>query len=127
MTDRLFLDTHAVIWLAEGQSNKFSHKGHDLLSKRRLLISPMVRLELNYLKQKLRFNEEPDVTLAMLRDQINLQVDELPLNTIIGTSLNMNWTRDVFDLLITAQAKYYNCPLLTKDRKITAYYQKAKW
>lgn len=127
MTDRIFLDTHAVIWLAEGKSEKFSLKGNDLLSKKKLLISPIVRLELNYLRQKLRFMEEPDVTLAMLRDQVNLQVDELPFNTIVGTAMKMSWTRDVFDLLITAQAKYYDCLLLTKDGKITKNYEKAIW
>lgn len=87
----------------------------------------MVRLELNFLKQKLRFVEEPDVTLAMLRDQVGLQIDDLSFNAIIGTSMKLNWTRDVFDLLITAQAKYYDCPLLTKDRMITAHYDKAVW
>ncbi len=127
MTDRIFLDTHAVIWLAEGKSEKFSLKSHDLLSKNKLLISPMVRLELFYLQQKLRFNEAPDVTLAMLGERINLQVDELPFNSLIGSSLQIGWTRDVFDLLITAQAKFYNCPLLTKDRIITANYSQAVW
>ena len=127
MIRKLFLDTHAVIWLAEGRIEKFTDNGIKELSRSSLLISPMVRLELQFLHQKLKFLEAPDVTIALLNDKLNLQVDDLNFNSIVGVSMQAGWTRDVFDLLITAHAAYYDYPLLTKDRIISAHYKKAMW
>ncbi|MBT8221138.1 MAG: PIN domain-containing protein [Bacteroidia bacterium] len=127
MESRLFLDTHCIIWLAEGKSEMFSPLGVDLLNKHLLCISPIVRLELHFLYDKNRFFEQPDITINSLAEKINLKVDQLGFSQVIGEASQIKWTRDVFDLFITAQSQFHNSPLLTKDRNIRANYQKAIW
>jgi len=41
----MYLDTHAVAWLYEGQLKKFPQKLRIMMARSELLISPMVVLE----------------------------------------------------------------------------------
>jgi PIN domain nuclease of toxin-antitoxin system len=46
---------------------------------------------------------------------------------VIDAAVQMKWTRDPFDRLITAQAAVYKNILLTKDETIRKNYLKALW
>ncbi|WP_431705424.1 hypothetical protein [Geminocystis sp. CENA526] len=48
-------------------------------------------------------------------------------NLIINKSLTINWIRDPFDRIITANAHLNNDILLTKDHVILNNYIYAKW
>lgn len=52
----IYLDTHAVVWLYTNELHKFSKNTLKILESSNLLISPMVKLELEYLYQKGRIN-----------------------------------------------------------------------
>lgn len=127
MRNKLFLDTHSIIWLAEGKPEMFTANGIKLLNEFDLYISPMVRLELHFLYDRNRFFEQPEKTLSVLAEKINLRIDSLDFSKVIGQATQIKWTRDVFDLFIAAQCQFHNATLLTKNRIILANFSSACW
>ena len=51
MEDLIFLDTHVVVWLYAGDPELFSPEVRQDLEESELLISPIVSLELQYLRE----------------------------------------------------------------------------
>jgi PIN domain nuclease of toxin-antitoxin system len=49
MAAMIHLDTHAVVWLAAGELERFASSVRLLLEHAECAVSPMVRLELDYL------------------------------------------------------------------------------
>ena len=47
----IYIDTHIAVWLYAGEVEKFSDHAKDLLNDNDILISPIVRLELQYLHE----------------------------------------------------------------------------
>lgn len=45
------LDTHAVVWLYTGEVERFTKRGRALLDSERLVVSPIVELELTHLHE----------------------------------------------------------------------------
>jgi PIN domain nuclease of toxin-antitoxin system len=122
-----FLDTNAVIWLYQGEIEKFSESIKSRLEDHDLFISPLVKLELQHLYEIERIREKADKVTAQLYDQIGLQIHNIPLNVLIEHSLSESWTRDPFDRLITCHARIENGYLITRDQHIRANYNKALW
>ncbi|HAN74091.1 MAG TPA: transposase [Planktothrix sp. UBA8407] len=123
----IYLDTHVVVWLYAGLTDKLSDLAKSLINTHDLYISPMVRLELKYLYEIGRISEQPDPIIADLGDIIGLRICEQDFNKVIGYSLGLDWTRDPFDRLIVAHAAVNGNILLTKDNIILANYVQAKW
>ena len=48
----IYLDTHVVVWLYAGLTEKFSDPTRELINSHEITISPIVRLELQYLYEK---------------------------------------------------------------------------
>jgi PIN domain nuclease of toxin-antitoxin system len=63
--------------------------------------------------------------LDYLQKTIGLNIDEIPLNALIGISLNESWTRDPFDRIIVSHAKLKNTALITRDKIILKHYHRA--
>jgi len=55
----IYLDTHIVVWLYAGLSDRFSDLAKSLIDSHDLYISPMVRLELKYLNEIGRITASP--------------------------------------------------------------------
>ena len=123
----IYLDTHVVVWLYAGLSEKFTLRGVDLLENKQLLISPMVQLELQYLKEIQRISAESALIVETLAYSIGLQICQTSFAQIIAESITETWTRDPFDRLIVAQAKTRGAPLLTQDHLILEHYPRAVW
>jgi PIN domain nuclease of toxin-antitoxin system len=123
----IYLDTHVVVWLYAGLTDKLSDLAKLLINKHELYISPIVRLELQYLYEIGRIADESDMIQADLFNKIGLRVCEKAFNLIIGQALEINWTRDPFDRLIVGNALVNGKILLTKDKNILANYKKAQW
>ncbi len=49
----IYLDTHIVVWLFAGQIEKLSSRANVLLNENEILISPIIRLELQYLLESI--------------------------------------------------------------------------
>jgi PIN domain nuclease of toxin-antitoxin system len=123
----IYLDTHIVVWLHAGRLDMFSDKAELLLENEDLFISPIVQLELQYLREIERIRTDSALILETLRYSVGLDLCPLPFASVIVESLRQTWTRDPFDRLIVAQSIAGNAQLLTKDRMIHQHFSEAVW
>ncbi|MEJ2711162.1 MAG: PIN domain-containing protein [Anaerolineales bacterium] len=123
----IYLDTHIVVWLYAGLLEKFSQSVKTILNENELLISPIVRLELQYLYETERVTKPALVVVADLADRIGLRVCEKAFNAVISQAITMKWTRDPFDRLIVANAALNDNILISKDQNILEHYLHARW
>lgn len=123
----IFLDTNIVIWAFRGETHLLSGKVIHAIENNDLYISPMVKLELQYLYEIKRVKMTPQIVLDFLYKAIGLVVHDLSFDKMITTSLDVRWTRDPFDRIITSHAQTLDSVLLTKDEVIRAHYKKAVW
>lgn len=127
MENIIYLDTHVVIWLYEGKITMFSPTTRQLLHTNDLVISPLVQLELQYLWEVKRITENPEKIIQELGRKLGLEIKNCDLQNLILASLSLNWMRDPFDRLITAQAILHQRKLLTKDSEIRKNCKLAFW
>ncbi len=123
----IYLDTHAVIWLYSDTDKVFSEIAKEQMRNEDLFIAPMVRLEMQYLYEIGRLKTPPDVVLAYLNRAIGLKVFDADNTAIFDQAMKIEWTRDVFDRLIIAQAMADDVGIISKDRNILENYSKAIW
>jgi PIN domain nuclease of toxin-antitoxin system len=123
----IYLDTHVAAWLFAGRVDLFPPAVRTLLDENELLISPIVVLELQYLYEIQRTAEPARVVVESLEDKIGLKVCDQPFPPIIGTALDQQWTRDLFDRILVAHAALRESPLVTRDRTIRDHYPQAVW
>ncbi len=76
----------------------------------------MVEWELAYLKEVGKISIESTRIRGSLESEIALRFDETPFDRVVKESLSREWTRDPFDLTISATAIANKAKLLTKDR-----------
>ena len=123
----IYFDTHAVVAL---------YKDFDLLGQRarRLVrrqnqyaVSPIVRLELQFLYEIQQVRHSPRQILRHLEDAVGLAICSKPFASVIELAEGLGWTRDPFDRIIVAQASLDIDPLITKDASIHEHYRKAVW
>lgn len=120
------LDTHAVVWLVGGQTEKIGKEARSLIASAELLISPAVQLELQLLYEIGRVDAPADVATRQLV-ALNIQVATDPFDNVVSSALAESWTRDPFDRLIVAHARLLGATLLSRDRRITQAYPDTRW
>lgn len=124
----IYLDTHAVVWLAAFGPDRLGAEGRSRLETADdVRISPMVRLELEYLHELGRVTEPAVEVYERLAAAIGLRICDAPFFAVIREAERRSWTRDPFDRLIVAHAAVHDAPLLTKDRSIHDIYPPAFW
>jgi PIN domain nuclease of toxin-antitoxin system len=123
----IYLDTHVLLWLYEGLLMKLPKAARQAIDENDLLISPIVRLELQYLHEIKRSTKPAGTILADLGAQIGVSVCDLPFDQVVRKASEFSWTRDPFDRLIVAQSLCRNSRLLTKDRRIRKHAPLAFW
>lgn len=123
----IYLDTHIVVWLYAGLLEKFSQSVKTILNENEILISPIVRLELQYLFEIGRVKEPAHVIVADLADRIGIRICEKNFNAIVSQALLFSWTRDPFDRVIVANAALNDNILISKDRNIVEHYAHTRW
>ena len=127
MENLIYLDTHVVVWLYSARMDLLSEKATSEIESNNVLISPMVQLELHYLRETDRIVEASANIISRLTLKIGLQVCRKEFPPLVAKALEFNWTRDPFDRIITAQAAMDNAKLLTKDSSILSHYKYAVW
>lgn len=105
METMIFLDTHAVIWLYAGDVDRFSRRARQRLEVERLLISPMVLLEIQYLHELSRVSQGPALIVKELEKSLGLTVHTEDFERIMVAALAEAWTRDPFDRIIVPHAR----------------------
>jgi PIN domain nuclease of toxin-antitoxin system len=124
----IYLDTHVVAWLYARGGNALSAAAAEAIDGAdRVLISPMVRLELQYLFEIGRLGGPALPVLDELAVTVGLEVCELEFDAVVRAAEDQAWTRDPFDRLIVAQAARRDAPLVTKDQTIHDHYPRAVW
>ena len=121
----IYIDTHIVVWLYAGQIKKLSNQAKDLLNDNEIQISPIVRLELQYLNEIKRITAFANDILVGLSNSIGLTICSKNFNNIINSAMDLDWTRDPFDRIIVANAALNDNYLLTKDQTILENYSKS--
>lgn len=91
-----------------------------------LFISPIVRLELQYLYEVKRVRKTTDAIIADLSDRIGLSIDDRNFNAVVSQAVSIAWTSDPFDRLIVANAALNGNVLISKDQNIIAHYPHAR-
>ena len=123
----VYLDTNAVLFLYAGLTERISSAAKRAIDAGSLRISPMVLLEIQYLREVGKFKHRPDDVIAQLGKQIGLAVCNAAFAEVTLTATRMEWTRDPFDRMITAHASCQQAPLVSADQLIRANYERAIW
>ena len=113
------------MWLYAGKIKKLSEQAKELINDHEVIISPIVRLELQYLFEIQRITDEANQIIFDLSDRIGLKICDKSLHTIVSNALAISWIRDPFDRIIVANATVDRNILLTKDQNILGNYEKA--
>jgi PIN domain nuclease of toxin-antitoxin system len=127
MAAMTYLDTHVVVWLYAGMTERLPSSMRQRLNASDLYISPMVMLELQYLYEIGRTTEPGSAVVLELSQRIGLRVSEEPFHRVIALALQQTWTRDPFDRIIVGQAALQQHTLVTKDRAMRDHYPYAVW
>ncbi|MBC8509787.1 MAG: PIN domain-containing protein [Chloroflexi bacterium] len=123
----IYLDSHIVVWLYAGLVDKFSQPVKTLMNENEVFISPIVRLELQYLYEIQRIKDNANVIVADLSNRIGLQVCGKDFDTVVSRAMAVSWTRDPIDRLIVANAALQENALISKDQNILDHYAHARW
>lgn len=123
----IFLDTHLVVWLYGGFTEKIPDQVKKKIESEDLYISPMVLLELQFLFEINRITIPASKIYDDLHFRIALKTEDTSWGYIVKQSLSIDYTRDPFDRFIIGHAHALNSILLTKDQNILSNYEKAFW
>lgn len=123
-----YLDTNALVWLADGDLAGLSPKIDRLLEHAELLFSPMVLLELEFLYD-IKRNKRPARDIqSKVEHELGVRLCELPFPAIASAALDEKWTRDPFDRLIVAHAKANGFAwLISADEAMHKHYPRTIW
>ena len=123
----IYLDTHVVAWLYAGATHLLSGRARAAVERDPLLVSPMVVLELEFLREIGRLTVGAHAVIEDLRGRIGLEVCDLDFRRIVASGRELTWTRDPFDRVIVGHAIAAGRGLVTKDRSIRRRFRAALW
>lgn len=122
-----YLDTHVALWLYAGETQRVSKRAAVALNRESLAISPVVLLEMQFLREIGRISVAPSAVVTDLARRLGLVLEDRSTAALVEHCLDLSWTRDPFDRLIVAQAALDDSSLITRDRLILKHYPKAVW
>ena len=122
----IFLDTHSAVFLFES-IKKIPRQAWKFLESDQVVLSPMARLELEWLHEARQIRHEPATVFDYLARDFGVTVETEGWARAAEIAQVLNWTRDPFDRLIAAHAMVWGEPLLTKDSLMQEHYPLAFW
>jgi PIN domain nuclease of toxin-antitoxin system len=108
----ILLDTNAVIWALTGDARAAAL----FASGRRLRLSPVCLLEIRFLVEVGRLRLVRGRSVGEVVDDPRWQLDSPSSARLFTVALDVEWTRDPFDRLLVAHARYRRWRLATGDR-----------
>jgi PIN domain nuclease of toxin-antitoxin system len=123
----VFLDTHIVVWLYAGLIDKISDIGKKAIDDHEVVFSPMVKLEMQYLLEIGRIKVKPHTIIRDSSNSIGLAISDNPLDLVIEEAMQIHWTRDVFDRMLSAEAQFSGAGFVTADQVIRSNLRSAIW
>ncbi|MFV0370431.1 MAG: type II toxin-antitoxin system VapC family toxin [Azonexus sp.] len=121
-----FLDTHILIWLCTEKRRRFPQPARAAIESGWLAISPMVELELEFLREIGRIRQGASAILNALAT-LPLHIDPTPFASVARAAATQPWTRDPFDRFIVGQAIAAGGCLVTADERIQQHFPNAIW
>jgi len=121
------LGTHVVCWLYAGRIDLLSAGAQRLVESAQIAISPIVRLELQYLFEIKRITRRADQILNTLAADIGLTVRQEPFDGVVKAANNVAWTRNPFDRLQVGRAQLIRAAFITRDELIRTRFSAAVW
>ena len=122
-----YLDTHVVAWLYSSQVTLLSARAKKHIEDNELVVSPMVLLELDFLREVGRIAEGGRAVYQELHTSIGLRICEVEFSRVIAAASTLDWTRDPFDRIIVGQAAVSDSDLVTRDDAIRQHYPRTIW
>lgn len=123
----VFIDTHVLCWLYEGNTRKLSKRARVVLEKNDLSVSAAVILETQLLKEIGRLRVAGRQMVAALQSILNISIDDASLDAVVESAESLSWTRDPFDRLIVANVIVQGGRLVTQDYDIRKNFRNAVW
>ena len=124
----IYLDTHVAAWLYAGVAERMSPAARaSMQGSDDIRVSPMVRLELQYLFEVGRVSAPAARVMDELRTALGLAVCDASFVAVAHLAEDLTWTRDPFDRLIVAHAALHEAPLVTKDDALHQRYSGCVW
>ena len=108
----ILLDTNALVWLDIGHRRSLALKKWG----GRLHVSPANFLELQFLLEAERIRLRKGATMEGLVADERWTLDDAPSVPWFSAARDLSWTRDPFDPLLVAHARYRGWRLATADR-----------
>ncbi len=127
MASVIYLDTHVVAWLFAQRLDLLPEGVRTRIEASDLLISPAVKLELQYLFEIGRITVPGQEIVETLGKEVALNLCDLPFAEVVNIALDATWTRDPFDRLIASQATLRGATLITRDRNLRIHCPWAEW
>ena len=127
MASRTYLDTHVAVWLYAGRTNAIAPAARRALTAGGLYLSPMVILEVDFLREIGRVYESGERISRELSKRSGLTISDTPFADVVFEASTQSWTKDPFDRIIVAEAAVHAAPLVTKDPIIHEHYPHALW
>lgn len=118
MSEQLHLDTHVIVWLAAGETRRFHQSLLERMEHADLVVSPLVRLELDLLHERGRIASHASDLIDKVTAEIGLREDRTSLARIVMAAITPRkaWHNgDPYDRLILASAIANQSLLVTKD------------
>lgn len=123
-----YLDTHVVIRLFSGEVKRLSGTAKKAIERYDLMISPIVRVELQFMFEIGLTNAGGDQILSYLEEKLDLRICDIPFDRVARASCREVWTRDTFDRMIVAHARCAgDAYLVSADEDIGANYTRTIW
>lgn len=112
----ILLDTNALLWL------QARHRRSRPLSRwtGHLYISPANLLEIQFLLEARRIRVRLGMRIDNLADDSRWVLDDPPAAAWFNVARELTWTRDPFDRLLAAHARYRGWTLATGDGHLVA-------
>lgn len=123
----ILLDTHVVVWIYEDPTKLIPAQVRARLNNESVGLSPFVRLELQYLYEIGKLSVPAEAIVDELTPALEMALTDPPSALVCAAAVDMQWTRDPFDRLLSAHAVATKTPLVTNDRTIRAHLPLAWW
>ncbi len=125
--EKFLVDTHVLIWMLLKRQVSFSRRAKEIIATHKIYYSPISVLELRFLEEKGRLNFSANRVITELIELGAIEKIDTSFDKIVKESLDLSWTRDVFDRLLVGHSILLGIPLLTKDRTIRSNFDRAVW
>ena len=110
----ILLDTNALIWLLTGSGRARPLEGQTAS----LRISPISLLEIRFLQEVGRLTVGSGYGLEEIEVDSRWRLDSPSSRLLFAAAFDLDWTRDPFDRLLVAHARYRGWRLATGDRSL---------